>query len=360
MRSHHLLRRIRCVLLSVAVGVWLIPTACVRAQDGAVAQPSQHAKRAVIATFLDGKRPKAERLAAAKTIGRVNAQDSAAFLAVGANSAEDDAIRWEALKRHRYDQQYLETVLKILEEPNNGGEELDATLVKDLSRRQTFEPPPEIRKRIVSAWRDLLSDPREKVRINAYWVLVGNHDTTTVNLIADGLRKNQPPVPLRDAIHMLYLDGSVNHIGVLRPYLENADPMVQAYAVRALAVDPQSRPKIVELARNAKTPVQVRVSALDALAREDDKFAEYALPLIEDAKSDAKVRQAAMDAFAGRMNYGTVSPANQVRFAQAVEKLAADKALTGEDAAKIRQSAQQLHENLQKTFPEVQKQYEKD
>ena len=112
------------------------------------------------------------------------------------------------------------------------------------------------------------------------------------------------------------------------------------------------------LSRSPETPEEVRLRALRALAYEDGQFADYAIPLVEDAAADPKIRRAAMRAFVGRMNYSKVEPADQVRFAEAVEKLAADKTVTTDDARKLQEDAEQLHSYLRKAFPEIQKHYE--
>lgn len=167
------------------------------------------------------------------------------------------------------------------------------------------------------------------------------------------------PIPLADAIDLLDFDGSVNHIGTLRPYLHHADPQVQAKAVRALAVDPESRPVIVELARSPRAPEEVRLGALRALAREDSQFGSLAIPLVADTREDPRIRYAAMHDFAGRMNYNKTALAEQIRFAQAVEKVAAENGSRTEDGLKLVGSAQELHAYLKQAFPGIRAFYEK-
>ncbi|HWM26735.1 MAG TPA: hypothetical protein VNP98_18100 [Chthoniobacterales bacterium] len=350
--QHALVSLIATIVLAVPPGV----RAQVRPAD---AEAIRESKAKATATFLDSKRPKEERLAAAKDLRYPDEKTFAALLAIGLDRSQDDAIRLEALKHHRYDDKYLDAVLNILRDPDDGGEELDANLVYDLNRRTTFTPPAEIRQRIQEVLRKLLEDTRAEVRLSAYRALVANHDAVAVNLLAESLRtKKDVPVPLPEAIDLLDLDGSINHIAALRPYLNHEDQAVQARAARALAVDAESRAKIIQLAKEPKTPLDVRLQALRALAREDERFAEYALPIVEDAEGDPRVRQAAMQDFAGRMNYNKVEPRIQVRFAEAVEKIAANKVLRTEDARKLQASAEQLHAYLRKAFPEIQKHYE--
>ena len=361
MQSSLTCRRVVRVLCGILTALWLTGADRTHAQTQLVdAEAYRAAKRAATATFLDRTKPDAERLDAAKHLGYPENETFAAMLALAADRTQSDAIRAEALRRHRYDDKYLDLVLKILADPQDGGEELDASLVENLGRRTTFKLPAQVRQRIQAALRKLLDDTRGRVRLHTYRVLVAAHDEVAINRLSESLRNGTtPPVPLAEAIDLLDQAGSVNHIGALRRYLDNADPKVQAQAARALAVDPRSRPTIVALARNPQTPQEVRLLALRALARVDRQFAEYAIPLVEELKTDPKVRQAAMQAFVGRMNYTRVEPDTQIRFAQAVERLAADPSLTTADAAKMRSAAVELHLYLRKAFPEIQKHYDK-
>lgn len=319
----------------------------------------REAKRNATAVFLDAKQPKEKRLEAAKHLGYPDERTMAALLEIAADQSQDDEVRWEAARRHPVDEKYLDAVLKILDDPRNGSEKLAANLVLDMSRRTTFRVDAPLRQRMQTVLRKLLKDPRDSVRLNAFRTLVASHDTVAVNQLADSLRRGQDiPIPLAEAIELLDLDGAVNHLSALRPYLKHADPRVQGLAARALAVDADSRPQIVALVKNRDTSEEVRRQALRGLARADDRFADYALPLLEDAGEKLAVRDAAMHAFAGRMNYGSVDAAAQIRFAKAVEKLAADNALRTGDGRKLKESAEQLFTYLRKAFPEVQKHYE--
>jgi hypothetical protein len=364
MRTHRKFRRLSRVLLCVVIAAM---AACLAPADRLHAQTRledpeayREAKRAATATFLDRSRTQEERLEALKDLGYPDDATFPALLALGTDRSQSDAIRLEALKRLQYDDKYLGAVLKILGDPRDGSEEMDAGLIEDLSRRVTFIPPAKDRQRIQSVLRTLLGDKRDKVRLYAYRSAVSNHDLMAINLLAESLREGQNvPIPLADAIDLLDFDGSVNHIGTLRPYLQHADPHVQAKAARALAVDPESRPGIVELARSPRAPEEVRLNALRALAREDPQFGSYAIPLVEDAREDPGIRYAAMHAFAGRMNYSKLAPAEQVRFAQAVEKLAVDKGLRTEEGLKLAGSAQELHAYLKQAFPAIRTFYEK-
>jgi len=319
----------------------------------------KEAKQTATATFLDRSRSRQERLEAAKKLGYPDDATFAALLAIGVDQKEDDAIRAEALRRHRYDDKYVAAVLKILSDPDDGGEELDSSLIEDISRRTTFRIPTELRQRIQAVFRSLLDDRRPRVRLHAYRAAVAAHDPVAVNRLADSLRLGtNVPIPVVEAIDLLDQDGPLNHIATLRPYLTNRDPQVQARATRALAGDRESRPAIVALARDANTPEEVRVSALRALSREDAEFPAYAIPLLEDPRTSTRVREAAMKTVVGRMNYHAVSPADQIRFAQAVERIATSPQIMAIEAENLRESARQVQRYIRQSFPDVQKYYE--
>lgn len=349
----------RICLTFAGLGNFLLSAAAAGLLHGQTEAADAEAARAVTATFLDSGKPKAERLEAAKKFSYPEDATLPALLAVATDPKEDDLIRAEAFFIHPYDQNYLEAALKVLADPNDGSEELDSRLIESLSGRTTFKLPPKDAQRIQSVLRELLKDPRDKVRLYSYRSLAWNHDSLALNLLVESLRQGEKfPIPLADAIELLDDDGSVNYIGTLRPYLNHTDPRVQARAARALAVDPESRPKIVELTNNSKTPEEIRLFALRALAREDNQFPSYAIRLVENAQEDPKIRYAAMENVVGRMNYNKVDPKDQIHFAQTVEKVAAEEAARNEEAQKLRESAKQLVPYLKNAFPDIRKFYE--
>ena len=339
-----------------AAGLWAAP---VHAQP---VDPVAYraAKDAATTTFFDRQKSTKVRLQAARGLRYPEEATFARLLRVGADKAEEDVIRAEALKHHSYDERYLDVVLKILDDPRDGGPLLDGALVADLGRRTNFRLPVELRQRIQRTLRALLDDPRDPVRLAAYRVLVSSHDAVATERVAEALRRgpgSPVPVPLAEAIDLLDLDGPAKHIAALRPYLGSADPLVQGRAAHALVVDPESRPRIAALARDSKTPIDVRLHCLRGLAREDAGFAEYAIPLVSNTRESPEVRLAAMKAFAGRMNYTAVPAAVQVRFAVAVEKVAAELSIESAGARQAQDEARRLHGYLKKAFPEIKKHY---
>lgn len=323
------------------------------------AQTAAETSRTGAATFLDRRLPDEARLEALRRLTAVDDSLVPSLLNIGADRKQSDAIRLAAFGLVPYSEKYVDIVLKILGDPNDGGELLDAGLIENLAER-TLRVPPRIAVRIQNVLRELLTDRRDQVRLYAYRFLIANHDEVALSLLTESLRRQRGvPVPLPEALDLLDQDGSASHIGTLRPYLEHSDPKVQAEAARALAVDPQSRPKIVELVTNPEAAEEVRLQALRGLAREDARFAAYAIPIVENPHEDGDVRYAAMHAFVGRMNYNRVETQDQIRFAEAVAKVAADPGLRSEKAASIREAAKELHLYLKKAFPEVQRFYDR-
>lgn len=361
MRTHRIYsQRLGRLLPGLAAVVWLVAGSLAGQTQPPDAEADRAAKRAATETFLDGKRSESERLEAAKNLGYPDEASVPGFLAVASDRTQSDGVRRIALNFVPYGDEYLNAVLKILDDPEDGGEELDAGLIQDLAQRTAFRVPVRDQQRIQAVERKLLEDKRDKVRLYAFRVLGGNHDLAALNLLTDSLRRQADLlIPLPDAIDILDDDGSANYISVLRPYLNHRDPAVQARAARALALDPESRPRIVELATNPQSPQEVRVNALRGLARQDDRFPSYAIALVENAKENSEVRHAAMREFVGRMNYNKVSAEDQVRFARAVEKVAAEQMPRNKESQELGDTAKQLVPYLKKVFPEIRKFYER-
>jgi len=314
-------------------------------------------KRRATETFLDSTRPKAARLAAAKKLRYPEPETFERLLLVGKDRSEDDEIRLAALERYLYDEKYLDTVLGILADPDDGGELLDAGLIDNISRRTTFRQPTEVRQRLQSALRERLGDARPAVRLAAYRALAASHDPAAISRLVEGLRSGAPPIPAADAIELLDVDGSAKHIVTLRPYLDDGDPAVRGQAARALALDPESRQRIVGLATDRETPVEVRAHALRALAREDEGFLQYATTLMLDGRERADIRYLAMKAAVGRMNYHELPAKTQIAFAQAVQRLSSQQGPTTTDGRDLGAEAKELFAYLLKAFPVIRRHY---
>lgn len=314
------------------------------------------AKRAATTVFLDRKQPEARRLAAVKDMGYPENATIRSLLRVARDTHESDAIRLAAFRFLHFGDDYLKAALKVLDDPNDGGVELDARLIEDITRHVTFRLSDAQMQRILRTFRTLQTDPRDKVRLYAFRASVANHDLVALNTLTDTLRRGSGvPIPIADAIDLLDQDGALNYITALRPYLGNTDAHVQARAARALAVDPQSRSRIVALATDTAAPEEVRLNAIRGLAREDQQFARYAIALVANTEENPDIRYAAMHEFVGRMNYNTVAAEEQIRFAQAVERVADEQRLSAtESGRRTSTAAQDLLQYLKKAFPAIQ------
>jgi hypothetical protein len=341
------------ILLALSLAITL--SAAAQPPSTASVEARRAAKLAATATFLDRAQPQEARLAATKNMGYPEDRTLPPLLAVARDRKESDAIRLAAFRFLHWGDEYLAAALKVLDDPNDGGVELDAGLIEDITRHVTFRLPDEQQQRILRTFRRLQKDKRDKVRLYAFRASVAFHDSVALNTLTETLRKGSGvPIPVADAIDLLDQDGPQNYIGVLRPYLDSTDPLVQARAARALAVDPESRPKIVRLASAGSTPAEVRLNALRGLAREDRDFAEYDLAIVENAQESPDIRYAAMHAFVGRMNYENVATQDQIRFAQAVERIAAGEGLSATNPGRrTTAAAKELLAYLKKAFPAI-------
>lgn len=316
-------------------------------------------KRAATATFLDRRQSEQARLDAVKNMGYPDDATLPALLRIATDTKESDAIRLAAFQLDHVTEQHLDAELKVLNDPGNGGADLHAGLIQDISRRVTFRLPEETQQRIIRAFRKNLTDKRDKVRLFAFRAAVSNHDSVALGMLTESLRRGSGvPIPVAEAIDLLDQDGSQNYIGVIRPFLASTDAHIQAKAALALAVDPDSRPQIIRLAQSAETPNEVRLNALRALADDDRDFARYALALVANTSENPEIRYATMHDFVGRMNYNNISAEDQIRFAQIVEKVAGERGLTtSEGGARTLKAARELLDYLKKAFPAIQKFY---
>ena len=90
------------------------------------------------------------------------------------------------------------------------------------------------------------------------------------------------------------------------------------------------------------------------LAREDRNFADYSIDIVANPRESPEIRYAAMHAFAGRMNYNNVPERDQIRFTQAVERVASEQTLMASDnGRKVAISAKELLAFLRKSFPAI-------
>jgi tyrosinase len=249
------------------------------------------AKQRAARIFVDPSQPKSKRLEAMDRIGYPDKPSFAALLKVMSNSKETDDIRWEAARRHRFDDIFIDTALKILKNPNDGGEQLNANLIKDLSRRAIFPFNSKTRKIIIEGLRPLLKDPRESIRLNSFRALAPAGDKEAIQLLTEGLKNQKSlPIPLSVAIYFINLAGSRPHLETIRPFLNHKDPRVQVQAVKALAVDSKSRAQIVQRVQSKEVPLNIRMAGLRALSHTDRDFTQYAFKVFGDKSENVTLR----------------------------------------------------------------------
>jgi hypothetical protein len=313
----------------------------------------QQAKLKATATFFDKAQSVDVRLAAIERMGFPETETFDRLLEVARDYTENDRVRLAAMKRYRFDDRYITTAIEIVANPATTGM-LASELIYDIARRTTFRQPSEVRQTLQQALRARLDDSRDLVRLAAYRSLVSSHDMVAIDRLVEGVRDGNPPVPMADAIELLDVDGPTRHVQTVRPLLGTSDPDVQAQAVRVLAVDPDSRPAVVEIAANSGAPLAVRINALRALSREDAEYFSYALRLMANTKEHPDVRYAAIQGAMARMNYHQVPPDQQVLFSRAVANVASTSGAQMTSTGKnLGLEARLLLAHLRKYFPVI-------
>jgi len=133
---------------------------------------------------------------------------------------------------------------------------------------------------------------------------------------------------------------------------------VRAQAAHALAIDSKSREKIVQYARDPKAPYEVRLHALQGLARQGASFPEIAIPLVDDARTDPQVRREAMKQTVGVMNYNKIDVETQIRFADVVDRIASEKNLLTDADRSLSAEAKDVHAYLVRAFADIKRHHE--
>lgn len=311
----------------------------------------RRAKVQATETFFNTSKDVKERLAAIQRMGYPDPETFERLLKVATKSTENDLVRLAAMKRYQYNDRYINAVLNIIADPTQSAM-LASELIYDITRRTTFRQPAKVRQTLQAALRERLRDPRDAVRLAAYRSLVPSHDLVAIDRIVEGVRNGTPPTPMADAVELLDVDGPTRHVKTVQPLIDTKDPAVLAQVVRVLAVDPDSRPAVVNLLLNRQTARQVRVNALRALSREDPEYFSYGLNLMSDRREDPDVRYAAIKGAMARMNYQQVPSEQQIRFGRVVQNIAntagGQVTSNGKD---LGAEAKRLVAHLQKYFP---------
>lgn len=338
---------ISCLILSLAVSNTL------SAQDTTALKAN---KTRAVTVFLDKASPRSERLAALQRMGYPDDATFSRFITLAKDKTEDTLIRLRALKIHPYDEAYFNTVMAILSDPTETST-LKTSLIKDIGQRTTFRMPSQMRQTLQATLRALLDDAAESVRIAAYRTLVPAHDAVAIDKLVEGLRSNNFPIPLEEAIELLDVDGSAKHLTTLRPFLNHPNLKAQAQAARALAIDPQSRQRVVQLATSNSTNQDIRKHALRGLAREDNNFMQYAIRIIINPEESADIRYEAMKNGMGRLNYHKERDTVQIQYAQAIERVSQGRPARTSQGKELTAEAKQLLPHLRRNFPAIGRYY---
>ena len=311
--------------------------------------------------FLDPQQPQQVRVAAAHEMDYPTEEVFVELLQILLDRTEPDTIRAAAAVRHRYNDSYVDVALNILGDPEDGGATLNARLIEDIRRRTVVRHAAAREQRIRNVLRNLLDDTRNSVRLEAYRTLVGSGDTIAIKKLTDSLASGAiAVVSVEDALQLLDVAGGIHHLALVRRFLEDDRASVKALAVEILASDPKSRPRIVELVTDRTTNSAVRLAGLSALSREDPRFEEYAISIVEADPEESRIRSAAMKAIVGRLNYGNIPEGDQIRFANALERIASERnrGLREAVAREEMREAEKILRYIAKNFPAIKRHYE--
>src|SRR5215218_5381570 len=269
-----------------------------RAAVQAQVQVAKEKERAALRLFLDRQRPRAERAAAGRQLGRVAAKpDVQALAAVVRDRAEDDAIRALALEALPSSavKDVLDETISIVTDPANGGEVLKESAVARLQVFAQFsgaglDREPEI----VNALRQAVKSANPEVREQAMGFLAVRNDPVAVKVLEDSLKQpRDAQFSKPDAIAFLSANDPREHFAAIRPQLKDPQPETRVAAVMALGADPESRPEIVRMTGKTESP-KVREAALQSLSANDKDFPTYAVKLAQDPGEDPHVRSIAV------------------------------------------------------------------
>ncbi len=333
--------------VALSGGVWYASLSGAFGQEPAAALP-ENERQAAVAEFADATKPDPVRLKALQHVGQPGIQYEPQLLSILRDKKRSDDFRWEAACIYPTSNEWVDAVVEILTDPENGGESLNSRLAEALRRRIVQRLPAQQKQLVQRTFRGLLDDSRPSVRLEAYRALVPENDEVAIKILSDALRSSpdKQPIPLAEAINLLYAAGPSSHVNTLRPFLANPDPQVQFEAVRALAVDAESQPRIREIVLNKASDSRVRQVGMEELVRFNPAMADVALEVLDDEQEEAPLRMDAARVFFAQMKKKQIEPEKQVRFADGVQSLLRDNQETSE-------SLQKLIPELEKSFPAI-------
>jgi hypothetical protein len=313
----------------------------------------ENERQAAVDEFADATKPDDLRLKALQRVEQPGVQYEPQLLDILRDKTRNDDFRWEAACIFPTSNEWIDAVVEILADPDNGGASLDSRLAEALRRRIVHRLPAQQKQLVLRTFRGLLDDPRPAVRLEAFRALVPENDEVAVKVLSDALQSapDNPPIPLAEALNLLYAAGPSYHLNTLRPFLANPDPQVQFEAVRALAADAESQPRIREIVLDKASDTRVRQVGMEELARYNPVMADVALDLLDDENEQIPLRLNAARIYLAQMKKRPVEPDKQVRFADGFQALLSDYQETSN-------ALEKLVPELQRDFPVIKEHYE--
>jgi hypothetical protein len=217
------------------------------------------------------------------------------------NEQEPEALRIIAIRKVPA-AAILDSLLQVLETaPVDQRTELAVAAAQAVRVATVSESGHEQRQQVARVLRRFINTPCSEVRDVSLAVLVGSHDPEAVRFIKDSLagRVEGCNLPPADAISLLAFDDPVQHLNVIRPFLDSPDADVCVEAIRAVEFDPATRLTISQLLQDQRRPLEVRKAALKASERDMPTCLVTVQKMIIDPNEAPELRAEAVNALAG-------------------------------------------------------------
>jgi tyrosinase len=275
-------------------------------------QLSDEANDRAIQDFFDVRLPPDQRQQAGEAIQYLSRDYFGNIGILLCNEQEPEALRIIAIKKVPA-AAILDSLLHVLETaPADQRTELAVATAKAVRVATVSESGHEQRQQISRILRRFINTPCSEVRDVSLAVLVGSHDPEAVRFIKDSLSGKVEGCNLlpADAISLLAFDDPVQHLNVIRPFLNSPDANVCVEAILAVEFDPATRQTISQLLQDRGRPLEVRRAALKASERDMPTCLATVNGLIMDANEAPELRLEAVNALAGIVS-GRVRTINQ-------------------------------------------------
>lgn len=265
------------------------------------AQSNQEANERAIQDFFNVNLPPAQRQQAGEAIQYLSRDHFGNVGLLICNDQEPEALRVIAIRKAPA-AAILDSLLHVLEAvPADQRTELAVAAAQAVRVATVSEPGHDQRQHISRVLRRFINTPCNEVRDVALAVLVGSHDPEAVRFIKDSLAGQVEGCHLQpaDAITLLAFDNPVQHLNVIRPFLNSPDPKVCVEAIRAVEFDPGSRPAIGQLLQDRQRPLEVRMAALNASEKDMSTCLVTVQTMIVDTSEVPELRAEALNSLAG-------------------------------------------------------------